>query len=157
MLREWSLERHERSTPTRHFNSPSRLGNTLPRSRLWFSGQRILGRFRPGQMVLRRITVLGRTRGLWQRWRRGFNGWRTLCVGKNHRASAGVRISHLAPEIRKRKWVWMAVQKATGLMVDERTDKCSSVMTMSSWQTSLIRRKGEKIMRMVMTKVNIYD
>jgi len=45
-----------------------------------------------------------------------------VCLQEPLRERAGIGISHLAYEIRKRKRVWTAVCKESGLITNERTD-----------------------------------
>jgi hypothetical protein len=45
-----------------------------------------------------------------------------VCWQEPPRERKGFEIRHTAYEIRKRKRVWMAVRKGSGLAVDERTD-----------------------------------
>jgi len=45
-----------------------------------------------------------------------------VCLQEPRRERGETGISHSAYEIRKRKSVWTAIQKGSGLVVDERTD-----------------------------------
>jgi len=63
----------------------------------------------------------------------------------------GIRISHLAYEISKRKRVRTAIRRGSILVVDERTD-----LSRGAHEDAIatdVRRKGERIMRIV----NVYD
>jgi hypothetical protein len=67
------------------------------------------------------------------------------------RERGDIGISHSAYDIRKRKRVWTAIGKGSGLVVDERTD-LSRGATDDVIATD-IRRRGEKITRII----NVYD
>jgi hypothetical protein len=67
------------------------------------------------------------------------------------RERGGVRISHSAYEIRKRKRVWTAIRRGSGLVVDERTDLSRGVN--EDVIVTDLRRRGERITR----TVNVYD
>jgi hypothetical protein len=56
-----------------------------------------------------------------------------------------IGISHSAYEIRKRKRVWTAVRKESGLATDERTDLCRGVN--DDVIVTDVKRRGEKMMR----------
>jgi len=45
-----------------------------------------------------------------------------LCLPEPPRENGGIRISHSAYEKRKRKRVWTAIQRRSGLLVDEQKD-----------------------------------
>ena len=45
-----------------------------------------------------------------------------VCLHEPPRENGGIGISHSAYEIRKRNSVWMAIQRGSGLVADERTD-----------------------------------
>jgi len=45
-----------------------------------------------------------------------------VCLQEPPRERGGIGISHSAYEIRKRKRVWMAIQRGSSLVVDDRTD-----------------------------------
>jgi hypothetical protein len=67
------------------------------------------------------------------------------------RSKGGVGISHSAYEIRKRKSVWTAIWRGSGLVVDVRTD-----LTRGAKEDVIatdVRRRGERITR----NVNVYD
>jgi hypothetical protein len=67
------------------------------------------------------------------------------------RERGGCGISHSAYEIRKRKRVWTAIRKGSGLVVDERTDLSRGAH--DDVMVTDVRRRGEKITRIV----NVYD
>jgi len=76
-----------------------------------------------------------------------------VCMQEPPRESwGGVGISNSAYEMRKRKRVWMAIRKGSGLVVDEWTD-LSKGANPDVTVTDVRRRRGEKII----TIVNIYD
>jgi len=67
------------------------------------------------------------------------------------RERGGIGISHSAYRIRKRKRVWTAIRRGSGLVVDERTD-----LTRGANEDVIatdVRRRGERITRIV----NVYD
>jgi len=67
------------------------------------------------------------------------------------RERGGVGISHSAYEIRKRKRVWTAIRRGSGLVVDERTDSSRGVN--EEVIATDVRRRGERIT----SSVNVYD
>jgi hypothetical protein len=67
------------------------------------------------------------------------------------RGRGGVGMSHSAYEIRKRKRVWTAIPKGSGLVVDEHTDVSRGAN--NEVIVTDVRRRGENITRIV----NIYD
>jgi len=74
-----------------------------------------------------------------------------VCLQEPPRERGEIGISHSAYEIRKRKRVWTAIQKGSGLVVDERMD-----LTRGADDDVIatdVRRRGEKITRIV----NIYN
>jgi len=74
-----------------------------------------------------------------------------VCLQEPLRERGEIGISHSAYEIRKRKRVWMAIRKGSGLVVDEQTDLSRGAN--DDVIATDVRRRGEKIMRIV----NIYD
>jgi len=74
-----------------------------------------------------------------------------VCLPEPPRESGDIGISHSAYEIRKRKRVWTAIWKGSGLVVDEQTD--SSRGANDDVIATDIRGSGEKITR----NVNVYD
>jgi len=74
-----------------------------------------------------------------------------VCFQEPLRGRGGNGISHLAYEIRKRKRVWMAIRRGSGLVVGEWTDLSRGAN--EDVITTDIRRRGERIMRIV----NVYD
>jgi len=74
-----------------------------------------------------------------------------VCLQEPQRERGVIGISHSAYEIRKRKRVWTAIQKGSGLVVDERTDLNRGAN--DDVIATDVRRRGEKIRRIV----NIYD
>jgi hypothetical protein len=62
-----------------------------------------------------------------------------------------IGISHLAYEIRKRKRIWMAVRKGSGLGTDKRTELSRG--TNDDVRCTGVRSRGEKITRII----NVYD
>jgi len=62
-----------------------------------------------------------------------------------------IEISHPAYEIRRRKTVWTAVRKGSGLATDERTDLSRGAD--DDVMVTDVKRRGEKIMRII----NVYD
>jgi len=67
------------------------------------------------------------------------------------RERGGVGISHSAYEIRKRKRVWTAIRRGSGLVVDERTDLSRGAN--EDGIANDVRRRGERVTRIV----NVYD
>jgi hypothetical protein len=67
------------------------------------------------------------------------------------RERGGVGISHSAYQIRKRKRVWTAIPRGSGLVVDERTDLGTGAN--EDVIATDVRRRGERITRIV----NVYD
>jgi hypothetical protein len=67
------------------------------------------------------------------------------------RERGGVGISHSAYEIRKRKRVWTAIRRGSGLLVDEWTDLSTGAN--EDVIATDVRRRGERITRIV----NVYD
>jgi hypothetical protein len=63
----------------------------------------------------------------------------------------GIGISHSAYEIRKRKRVWTAVRKGSGLATDERTDLSRGANDDAI--VTDVKRRGEMMTRVI----NIYD
>ena len=74
-----------------------------------------------------------------------------VCLQEPPRERGGIGISASAYEIRKRKRVWMAIRKGSGLVVDELTDPSRG--DNDDVIATDVRRRGEKITRIV----NIYD
>jgi endonuclease/exonuclease/phosphatase family metal-dependent hydrolase len=74
-----------------------------------------------------------------------------VCLQEPPRERKGFEIMHKADERRKRKRVWMAVRKGSGLAVDERTDLSKGGN--DDVIVTDVRRRGEKVTRIV----NIYD
>jgi len=74
-----------------------------------------------------------------------------VCLQEPPSERGGVGISHSAYEIRKRKRVWTAIRKGSGLVVDEHTD-LNRVANNDVIVTD-VRRRGQKITRIV----NVYD
>ena len=76
-----------------------------------------------------------------------------VCLPEPLRERGGIGISHSAYETRKRKRkrVWTAIRRGSGLVVDERTDL--SIGANADVIATDIRRRGERITRIV----NIYD
>jgi len=70
-----------------------------------------------------------------------------VCLQEPPRERWGIVISHSAYEMRKRERVWTAIQRGSGLTVDERTD-LSRGATEDVIATDVSRR-GERIMRIV--------
>ena len=73
------------------------------------------------------------------------------CLEESTRETGEIGISHSAYEIRKRKRVWMAIPKGSGLVVDEWTDLSRGAN--DDGIATDVQRRGEKITRIV----NIYD
>jgi hypothetical protein len=74
-----------------------------------------------------------------------------VCLQEPPRERGGIGISHSAYEIRKRKRVWTAIRRGSGLVVDERTDLSRGAN--EDVIATDVRRRGERITRIV----NIYD
>jgi len=74
-----------------------------------------------------------------------------VCFQETPRDRGEIGISHLAHNIRKRKRVWKAIRKGSGLVVDERTDLSRGAN--DDVIATEVRRRGEKITRIA----NIYD
>jgi len=74
-----------------------------------------------------------------------------VCLQEPPREIGGSVISHSQFEIRKTKRVWTAIQRGSGLVVDERTD--SSRGANNYVIVPDVRKRGEKITRIV----NVYD
>jgi hypothetical protein len=74
-----------------------------------------------------------------------------VCLQEPPRETGGFGISHLAYEIRKRKRLWTARRKGSGLVVDEWTDLSRGAN--NDVILADVRRRGEKITRIV----NVYD
>jgi len=70
-----------------------------------------------------------------------------VCLHKPLRKSGDIGISHAAYEISKTKRGWMAIQKKSGLVVDERTDFSRS--TNDDIIATDVRRRAEKMTRIV--------
>ena len=64
---------------------------------------------------------------------------------------ARIGISHLAYKIRKRKRVWTAVRKGSGLATDERTDLTRGVN--DDVMVTDVKRSAEKMTRII----NVYN
>jgi len=73
-----------------------------------------------------------------------------VCLQEPPRERGGCGISHSAYEIRKRRRVWTAIRKGSGLVVDERTDLRRGAH--DDVIVTDVRRRGEKITRIV----NVY-
>jgi len=74
-----------------------------------------------------------------------------VCLHEPARGRVNVGISHATYEMRRRKRVWMAIQKGSGLVVDVQTDLNSGAN--NDVIATDVRRTGEKIPRIV----NVYD
>jgi len=74
-----------------------------------------------------------------------------VCLQEPRREREDIGISHSAYEIRNRKRVWTAIQKGSGLVVDERTDLTRGAN--GDVIATDVRRRGEKITRIV----NVYN
>jgi endonuclease/exonuclease/phosphatase family metal-dependent hydrolase len=74
-----------------------------------------------------------------------------VCLQEPPRERGGLGISHSAYEIRKRKRVWTAIRKGSGLVVDDRTDLSRGAN--NDVIVTDVRRRAEKITRIV----NVYD
>jgi len=74
-----------------------------------------------------------------------------VCLQELPRERGGCGISHSAYEMRKRKRVWTAIRKGSGLVVDERTDFSRGAN--DNVIVTDVRRRGEKITRIV----NVYE
>jgi len=74
-----------------------------------------------------------------------------LCLQQPPRERGEIGISHSAYDIRKRKQVWTAIQKGSGLVVNEKMDLSRGAN--DDVIATDARRSGEKITRIV----NIYD
>ena len=70
-----------------------------------------------------------------------------VCLEEPPRERGGIGISHSAYEIRKRKRVWTAIRKGSGLVVDEWTDLSRGAN--NDVIVTDVRRRGEKITRIV--------
>jgi hypothetical protein len=74
-----------------------------------------------------------------------------VCLQEPPREIGDIGIRHSAYEIRKRRRVWTAILKGSGLVVEERTDLSRGAN--NDVIATDIRRRGEKVTRIV----NIYD
>ena len=74
-----------------------------------------------------------------------------MCFQEPTRDRGGVGISHSAYEMRKRERAWTAIQKGSGLVVDERMDLSKGAN--NDVTVTNLRRRGEKLTRIV----NIHD
>jgi hypothetical protein len=74
-----------------------------------------------------------------------------VCLQEPLRERRGIRISHSAYEIRKRKRVWTAIRRGSGLVFDERRDLSRGAN--EDVMATDVRRRGQRIMRMV----NVYE
>jgi hypothetical protein len=74
-----------------------------------------------------------------------------VCLQEPPRERGGCGISHSAYEIRKRKRVWTAIRKGSGLVVDELMHLSRG--THDDVIFTDVRRRGEKITRIA----NVYD
>jgi len=74
-----------------------------------------------------------------------------VCLQEPPRERGGIGISHSAYEVRKRKRVWTAIRRGSGLVVDERTDLSRGAN--EDVIATDVRRRGERITRIV----NVYD
>ena len=74
-----------------------------------------------------------------------------VCLQEPPRERGGIGISHSAYEIRKRKRVWTAIPRGSGLVVDERTDLSRGAN--EDVIANDVRMRGERITRIV----NVYD
>jgi hypothetical protein len=70
-----------------------------------------------------------------------------VCTQEPPRERGEIGISNSAYDIRKRKSVWMAIQKGSGVVFDERTDWSRGAN--DDVIATDVRRRGEKITRIV--------
>jgi len=70
-----------------------------------------------------------------------------VCLQVPPRERGNIGISHRAYEIRKRKSIWTAMRKGSGLVVDEQTDLSRGAN--DDVIPTDIRRRGQKITRIV--------
>jgi len=74
-----------------------------------------------------------------------------VCLQEPPREKGGIGISHSANDIRTRKRVWTAIQRGSGLVVDERMDLSRGAN--DNVIATDVRRRKETITRIV----NVYD
>jgi len=74
-----------------------------------------------------------------------------VCLQEPPREEGGIGISHSTYEIKKRKRVWTAILKGSGLVVDEQTEL--SIGDNDDVIATDVKRRGENITRII----NIYN